>query len=116
MPDVAAHVLALLSSFCGMAWFALAISQHFERVLGPGARLRARPLVLRALGCVALFISLVACFFADHPTMAPLVWVMTLTLAALGVAFTLALRPRLLVPLAIGLKETASPSAKSDRR
>jgi hypothetical protein len=47
----------------------------------------------RSFGCGALIASLLLCLLADHASMAVLVWMMSLTGAALTVAFTLTYRP-----------------------
>ena len=84
-----------------MAWLALAMEAHWSQVRSRGlygARVARR---LRWLGTGALLLSLSACLFVDHASMAALVWVMTLSAAALAVAMVLAYRPRLLWWLAV---------------
>ena len=88
---------ALASNAVGLAWLALAMDVHWQQVRGAG--LRGPVTVLRFLGGAALSVSLVLCFVVEHPSMAPLVWVMSLAGSALLVAFTLAWRPRLLAML-----------------
>jgi Protein of unknown function (DUF3325) len=94
---------ALLAATAGLGWLALAMDVHWQQVSGlPHVPPRTQRL-LRVLGAVALLTSLALCLAADHPTMAALVWVMTLAAGAIGVAFTLSWRPRwlaLLVPRA----------------
>ncbi len=80
-------VAALAASFCGMGWLALA----YESSLAAGARercdlFRASVRTLRILGVVALITSMVLCTRANHPSIAVLVWVMSLAAAALLVA------------------------------
>lgn len=94
-PMVAAGLLlaALLASLAGMGWLALSMPPHAQQAWGrvpAPATLR----LLRWLGAVAIVIALALCLRVDHATMAVLVWMMTLTAAALSVAFTLAWRPR----------------------
>lgn len=90
---------AFLATFLGMGWLALAMNSHWRQVSHgmPSAR---TVLMLRSLGGAALFVSLVLCLRVDHATMASLVWVMLLAVAAASIAFILALRPRLLAFLA----------------
>lgn len=83
----------------GLAWLALAMDTHWQQVRGANGLQPATAKILRLLGTVALVVSLVLCFAADHASMAPLVWVMSLAGGALLVAFTLSWRPRLLAPL-----------------
>lgn len=93
---------ALLSSVCGMAWLALSMKGHWQQVRGGNSESSAATTtVLRVLGAAALLLSFVLCFTADHPSIAVLVWVMSLAAAVLSVAFTLSWRPRLLAPLVV---------------
>jgi hypothetical protein len=92
MPDAALLFAALLASLAGMGWFALAMEPHWRQVFDDAERMPA--IRLRALGTFALASSLALCMRVDHPTMAALVWVMSLAAAALAVAFTLAWRAR----------------------
>jgi len=91
---------ALLSSVAGLAWMALAMEVHWQQARGThGQPGRGTVIGLRALGVVALLVSLLACLRADHASMAVLVWVMSLTAASVVVALTLAWRPRWLALL-----------------
>lgn len=87
-------IAAVLCSYCGMAWFALAKQPHWERARGQRTSRANSVLVLHAAGAAALVVSLLLCLWVDHVSMASLVWVMVLTTSALLVAFTLAWRPR----------------------
>ncbi|MDZ7855847.1 DUF3325 domain-containing protein [Sphaerotilus sp.] len=90
---------AYLSCVLGWAWVALAMESHWQQVRADTSLPAGTVRLLRALGTLAVLASLLLCLRADHASMASLVWVLTLTAAALTVAFTLAWRPRLLVPL-----------------
>lgn len=92
MPDAVLLFAALLASLVGMGWFALAMEAHWRQVLGDAGR--RPPVRLRVLGALALASSLALCMRVDHPTMAALVWVMSLAAAALTIALTLAWRAR----------------------
>lgn len=95
------RALALLCSLGGLAWLALAMEVHWQQVMGPHAPLaRSTAWVLRVLGTLALSASLALCLYADHVSMAVLVWVMALAASAAAVAFVLAWRPRWLAWLA----------------
>lgn len=83
-----------------MAWLALAMEVHWSQVRATASYSAARARKLRGLGAAALLVSLAACLAADHPSMAGLVWIMTLSVSALTVAMTLAYRPRWLSWLA----------------
>jgi hypothetical protein len=91
---------ALVCSILGMAWLALAMDTHWRQVRSTQGPNRQTAILLRAVGSLALALSLILCLRTDHASMASLVWVMMLAGGALGVAFTLAWRPRLLAPLA----------------
>lgn len=91
---------AFLATLIGMGWLALAMNAHWKQVRN--ASLSANTvIVLRSLGCSALFVSLLLCLSVDHASMASLVWVMLLATAAMSIAFILSWRPRLLAPLII---------------
>ncbi len=88
---IAAVTAALLS----MSWLALAYESHWQQVFPESGTLqnRRRP-KLSAWGF--LLLSAVFCLNADHPSMAVLVWVMLLAVAAFSVAMMLSHRPALL--------------------
>lgn len=94
MVNALSLVAALLLSYCGMAWFALAKAPHWEQARGTPMPQGASTRILYVLGAVALAASLGLCLFVDHASMASLVWVMLLTGSALLVTFTLSWRPR----------------------
>lgn len=95
---------ALLACVAGMAWLALAMDVHWAQVQ---TRTGACPPLsvpgmwrLRVLGVLGLGSALMLCLAADHASMAALVWVMALAVAALLVALTLSWRPHWLRALA----------------
>ncbi len=90
---------ALLACVLGMGWLALAMPVHAQQAWGRQPSV-ANQRALRWLGAVGLLAALLLCLGADHPTMAVLVWIMALALAAVLTAFTLAWRPRWLRVLA----------------
>lgn len=98
---------AYLSCAAGWAWVATAMDTHWQQVRsdapyrGPGT-----VRLLRVLGTAGVLFSLLLCLRADHASMAALVWVLTLTAAALTVAFALAWKPRLLLPLVWWIRRT----------
>lgn len=103
MPEALKFTLALATCLAGLGWLALAMDAHWSQVRGTQAPSRRTALMLRVLGGVSLAVSLLVCFWVDHATMAPLVWVMALAAAALLIAFTLSWQPRWLGVLLIGL-------------
>lgn len=90
-------IAAQVFSFVGMGWLALALAlsldAHWTQVFGTRPRLAATHGLLRVPGAAAIANSLIASFWADHPSMAPLVWVMSLAVSALAIAMLLAWRP-----------------------
>jgi hypothetical protein len=97
--DALLRALGFAFTTAGMAWLALAIAAHWAQVRGAELLTAKRARVLRVLGGFSLFGALALALRADHLSMAPLVWVMTLAASALLIAFTLAYRPRLLAGL-----------------
>lgn len=100
---------AFVATLAGLGWLALAMNAHWKQVRNglPSARIA---LLLRSLGGLALFVSLVLCLKVDHPSMASLVWVMLLAVAAVSIAFTLSLRPRWLGILLLPFPSTSPKS------
>lgn len=98
MPDPVLLVAALISTAIGMSWLALAMDVHWNQVC-VGPRTHRTVVILRTLGSAALFGSLLLCLRADTATMAVLVWMMLLAVAAASIAFVLSMQPRILAPL-----------------
>jgi len=92
VPDAMILLAAVIASVAGMSWFALSLDAHWLQVHGNVPRGHQTARCLRVAGVFALLASLVLCLVVDHASMASLVWVMTLTAAALLVAFTLTWR------------------------
>lgn len=101
MPEAMTLFAAVACNVAGFAWLATAMDVHWQQVRDSQCPSGGMIVLLRVLGSCALLLSLLLCLLADHVTMAPLVWVMSLAAAALIVAFTLAWRPRLLLPFVI---------------
>jgi len=95
---------AVLSAFAGMGWLALSMPVHAQQAWNR-APTPAALRVLRWLGAIAIAAALFLCLGVDHATMAVLVWLMSLTGAALLVAFVLSSRPRWLRALAPWLRD-----------
>jgi Protein of unknown function (DUF3325) len=99
---------AYLSCVLGWSCLALAMETHWQQVRADTSALgQGTVRLLRGLGAAGLLGSLLLCLRADHASMASLVWVLTLTVAALSVAFTLTWRPRLLAPLVLWIRPSA---------
>ena len=98
MSDLFWLTTASASTVLGMGWMAISMDQHWCQVMPCPARLAhgIRQATLRALGALALLLSLLACLMADRPSMAVLVWVMLLAGGAMVVALTLAHSPKVL--------------------
>ena len=100
MPDAMLLMAALLCTVIGMGWLALAMDVHWTQVRGTRRSPRTA-VILRVLGSASLVASLVLCLLADTATMAVLVWMMLLAVAAATIAFALSSRPKLLAPLIV---------------
>lgn len=96
MPDWIMLLTAQVFGIVGMGWLALSLDAHWTQVFDSRPRRAATNGLLRVVGAAALANSLIACFWADHPSMAPLVWVMSLATSALAIAMLLAWWPRAL--------------------
>jgi uncharacterized membrane protein YfcA len=92
MIEAAFLAIAVVFSVLGMGWMALANPVHWQQVF-PGQKKQPDTRWLRSFGWIALVMSAVSCLLADHPSMAVLVWVMLLALAAISVAMMLGYRP-----------------------
>ncbi len=87
--------VAMALSFLGMAWLALAMPTHWRQVRSEQLP-AGTALALRLAGIAAVIGSAFACLAADYPSMALLVWVMLLTVAAFAISMVLSGRPALL--------------------
>jgi hypothetical protein len=96
MRDGLLLLAALLACVAGMGWFALSLESHWRQVRGDARCAPSLAASLRALGAAALAAGLALCLAVDSASIAVLVWLMALAAAALGVAFTLTWRPRVL--------------------
>ncbi|WP_437723808.1 DUF3325 domain-containing protein [Sorangium sp. So ce861] len=97
MSDLTLLTATFVCAVCGMAWLALAMKPHWAQVQSAKPHTAAVARRLRVAGVVALLLSLAASLGADHPSMAVLVWVMTLSVSAVIVAMALAYWPKCLI-------------------
>lgn len=88
-------IAAVLTAILSMGWLALSYESHWQQVFPKSA---SKPGLkhLKAAGWAGLLVSAVCSLAADHPSMAVLVWVMLLALAAMTIAMILSRRPTLL--------------------
>ncbi len=98
MPDAILLMAALFCTLIGMGWLALAMEVHWTQVRATRRSPRTA-VILRVLGLASLLASLALCLLADTATMAALVWMMLLAVAAATIAFVLSSQPRILAPL-----------------
>ncbi|MDR6215685.1 DUF3325 domain-containing protein [Paracidovorax wautersii] len=111
MPDTLLLAAAVAANIAAMGWLALSMDVHWEQARGTDPLPRRTVVQLRWLGGLGLFTSLLLCLAVDHASMASLVWFMTLAGAALGIAFTLSWRPRVLRPLVAWVGAGRAPAA-----
>lgn len=90
---------AVLASLAGMGWIALSMPVHAAQAWGTVPTTGALR-TLRWLGGIGIAAALALNLGTDHVSMAVLVWVMTLTGAALAVALVLSAKPYWLRALA----------------
>lgn len=101
MVEIVCWIAAIFATMLGMASLSLSLPNHWRQVTGIETSLPSpsEQRGLRIFGYLSLILSLVLCLAVDHPTMAVLVWVMLLALAAKGVASILTWRQHWLKPL-----------------
>jgi hypothetical protein len=89
-------ILVFVFAYAGMAWLALSLKSHWRQLNGVMALSRWRVITYRVLGGCALVCGLALCLWVDHPTIAVLVWIMSIAVAAKAVALTLSYRAKYL--------------------
>lgn len=89
MSDSVLLVCAISLNFLGMRWLALSLPVHWKQVYGEQLLSQRKQVVFRILAAVMFIFSLVLIMFADHATIAALVWIMSLTACAFSVAMML---------------------------
>ena len=105
MPDAVLLLAALVCTVLGMGWLALAMDVHWNQVR-TARRSPRTAAVLRMFGTASLVVSLVLCLLADTATMAVLVWMMLLAVAAVTIALVLSRKPRMLAPLVAAIPQS----------
>ena len=95
------HLTATFCAIVGMAYLALSFDANWRRVFNDAVKPNIPR--LRIAGWFFLALSAIACFKADHASMAVLVWVMLLAPAAVTVALTLTGYRRLLRVVCLGM-------------
>ena len=114
MPSSLLLAAAFLASLCGLGWLAVAMDAHWQQIRADSAD-RRTVVTLRVLGSASLLVSLLICLSVDHPSMAALVWIMTLAAGAIVVALTLTWRPRVLAWLAACVPQNARHRSSATR-
>jgi len=112
MPDSLLLLALSAAAYVGFALLALSQAQHWRTVTGAAALPRRRLLVLRSIGGALIALSLILAPLRDGPSFGSLLWATAISLAALGVAFTLAWRPGLLRPLAVAGRGLGRPGRR----
>lgn len=103
-------VMALLSSYVGLACFAVSQRQHWRAVAGKSPK-EAQPLVLlKVFGFLFLVMALGLAWLRDGPAFGVLLWIMTTNLATLLVALTVTFRPQSFRRLCSSVIGKKSPS------
>ncbi|MES2950146.1 MAG: DUF3325 family protein [Pseudomonadota bacterium] len=86
-------LIALLLNLLGFALLALSQPRHRERVYGSNQAVALVFTRHRAIGFIAISLSLPACLISQGGSFGTLLWVLAMTAAAMAVAFTLTWRP-----------------------
>ncbi len=86
-------LIALLLNLLGFALLALSQPRHRERVHGTNGTVAPVKPAQRAIGFIAIGLSLVACLRSQGAGFGSLLWVLEMAAAAMAVAFTLTWRP-----------------------
>ena len=86
-----------LASYGGFVCFALAIPAHWAQASGQQGDTALRRRRLRTVGIFMLSLAYVLCVSRDGPSFGSLLWVLSISAAAIAVALTLTWRPKLLL-------------------
>lgn len=89
---------AALASYAGFACLALAMPRHWSSASGRRAGASPYRSSLRTCGALLLLLSLALCVYRDGAAFGAVLWTVLISFAAVGVALTLAWRPRWLLP------------------
>ncbi len=81
--------LVFFFNYLGMSWLAISLKSHWRQLHGETELRQRRIAIYRTLGGLALTCSLILCLWVDNPSIAFLVWIMSVTATAKAVAFTL---------------------------
>lgn len=100
MAELGGCVLALLACYLGFACLALAMSRHWDQVMGGPELPPGRQQILRSAGFLLLSISLTLAMVTEGANFGSVLWVLALALSAAAIALTLTWRPLWLRPLA----------------
>lgn len=90
-------ILAMLASYAGFAYLALAMPRHWAQAGGQWLRTMPPRRRLRGCGFALLGVAYALIFYRDGPGFGSVLAVMLFFAAATAVALTLAFRPRLLL-------------------
>lgn len=100
MRETACALAGLMAAWLGFALLALSQERHFVRVYQSTMPPAPFLLVQRAIGFIAIGVSLVCCIAGHGVSFGSLLWVLSLSAAAMAMALTLTWRPRWLSGLA----------------
>ena len=86
-------LIAWLLNLLGFALLALSQPRHLQRVFGENRTVALAPTAQRAIGFIAIVLSLVVCCTSQGASFGTLLWVLEMAAAAMAVALTLTWRP-----------------------
>lgn len=91
-------------AYLGFGLLALSQDRNWGTVTGASRLSRSEKLIMRAAGYILLACGLPVALWRDGPGFGSLLWVASLSVAAVAVVATLSWRPRWLVPLAATIR------------
>jgi hypothetical protein len=100
MREVLLILAACILALWGFALLALSQERHLARIFESNQQLAHNTKAQRAIGFIAVSLSLPACIASQGASFGSLLWVLLLSAAALAVALMLTWRPQWLRPLA----------------
>lgn len=87
-------LIACLLNLLGFAWLALAQERYQDPVYGHSCSIARVAIARRAIGSIAIGMSLPACMVSQGASFGCLLWPLSMGAAAMAVALTLSWRPR----------------------
>lgn len=111
MREITCALAGLMAAWLGFALLALSQERHLSRVDPSNSHPALSRPAQRAIGFIAIGASLVCCIAGQGASFGTLLWVLSLSAAAMAIALTLTWRPHWLYGLAHVLRLVLSSSS-----